>query len=51
MEISFAGAAYIAGHQFLVEQEGLEYQSRSREWMEQLGKAVIRHTLHFREQN
>lgn len=51
MEISLAGAAYIAGHQFLVEREGLEYHGRSRERMEQLGKAVIHHTLHFREEN
>ena len=50
MEISYAGASYIAGHQFLVEKEGLDYPPLSRERMEQIGKAVILYTLHFKDE-
>lgn len=45
MEISFLGAAAIAAHQYLVEKEGKGYTERTREEMERLGMAVIRHFL------
>ncbi len=51
MEISFAGAAYFAAHQYLSQKEGNAYPPRSRDHMEQLGKAVIYHTLDQKEPN
>jgi hypothetical protein len=41
MEISYRGAAFCAAHQYLVEHEGKDYALRTRDHMEQLGKAVI----------
>ena len=43
MEISFNGAAYVAAHQYLVDQDGLEYQRLTRDEMEHLGRAIIQH--------
>ena len=49
MEISYRGAAFCAAHQYLVEHEGKGYAFRTRDHMEQLGKAIIgyfpQHTL------
>ncbi len=43
MRISFLGVAVQAAHQYLVAREGKGYSSRSREEMEKLGGAVLRH--------
>lgn len=50
MEITFQGAAYVAAHQYLVEKEGIGYPGRSREEMEDLGRAVIGHFLQQQQQ-
>ncbi len=43
LEISFNGAAYVAAHQYLVDHEGPDYQAQTRDFMEQLGKAIIQY--------
>jgi hypothetical protein len=46
MQISYLGAAYIAAHQYLVDQEGTGYKQLPRSEMEHLGKAIIHHNHH-----
>jgi hypothetical protein len=46
MQISYLGAAYVAAHQYLVDQEGTGYQELPRSEMEHLGKAIIHHNHH-----
>jgi hypothetical protein len=43
MEISFKGAAYQAAHQYLCAKEGPAYARESREFMENLGRAVLKY--------
>lgn len=49
MEISFKGAAYVAAHQYLVDQEGSDYQTPARDEMEHLGRAIFQY--YFRTYN
>jgi hypothetical protein len=43
LQISFNGTACVAAHQYLVEREGKDYTSESRENMELLGRAIFFH--------
>jgi hypothetical protein len=43
VDISFRGAAFVAAHQYLTDQEGKNYSKRSRDEMELVGKAVFQY--------